>query len=146
MKFCDEANKEGKEVCWEKNADEIFLLMLGGASIMDTIKTSRGEFKVRYPKQKGLIVIARLAALLRGGVSANALDAAAEYEIQKCAALDVMIISGPEWFENARKSPDFSWMNIPDSNFADEVFAKALAFNATVRDKLKGDKEKEKAA
>jgi len=144
MKICDEvSNEEGKEVILDGNTDEVFLLMLNGKSVMDTIKTSRGDFKVKYPKQKGLIIIGRLAAIMRGGVSATAIDASAEYEIQKCAVLDVIVTGGPTWFEDAKKNPNFSWMNMPDSHFADEVYAKVLAFCAVVHEKLKRIKEHE---
>jgi len=141
MKICDEINTEGKEVSWDDNTDEGFLLMLNGKSIMDTVKTSRGDFKVKYPKQKGLIIIGRLAALMRGGIPVSAIDASVEYEIQKCAALDVMVIGGPAWFEDAKKDPNFSWVNMPDSHFADEVYAKVLSFCTEVQEKLKRVKE-----
>jgi len=138
MKICDEVvNTEGKEVSWDNNADEVFLLMLNGNSVMETIKTSKGDFKAKYPKQKGLIIIGRKAAILRGGIPASALDALTEYEIQKCAVLDVIITGGPAWFETAKKDTNFSWFNMPDSLFADEVYAKVLSFCAAVREKLK---------
>jgi len=141
MKICDEINLEEKEVFLDEKNDDIFFLMMNGKSITDTIKTSRGDFKVKYPKQKGVISIGRLAALMRGGMPPSAIDASAEYEIQKCAALDVIIIGGPEWFENAKKDPKFSWRNMPDSRFADEVYAKVLSFCMAVQEKLKGNTE-----
>ncbi|MCL1955249.1 MAG: hypothetical protein FWF68_04365 [Spirochaetes bacterium] len=137
MEICDEINLEEKD----EKIDNLFFLMMNGKSVTANIKTSRGDFKVNYPKQKGVISIGCLAALMRGGMPPSAIDASAEYEIQKCAALDVIIVSGPEWFEDAKKDTNFSWINMPDSRFADEVYAKVLSFCMAVREKLKGDTE-----
>jgi len=142
MKICDDVNLEKKEVLSDKKIDEIFLLMLSGKSVTETIKTSRGDFEVRYPKQKGLITIGHIAAFIRNGMPPSAFDASTEYEILKCAALDFMVIGGPTWFEDVKKAPLFSWRDMPDSNFTDEVYAKALSFCTTVKEKLKEVTEK----
>jgi len=143
MKIYDEVNnKEGKEVSLDGKTDDIFLLMMNGNTIIDTIKTSRGDFKVKYPKQEGLVIIGRLAAVMRGGVPSASIDALAEYEIQKCAVLDVTVIGGPAWFEEAKKTHNFSWIKIPDSNFSDEVYAKVLSFCTTVKERLKSNTKK----
>lgn len=140
MKICDDVNAEGKEAALDEKSDDVFFLMLGGKSVTDVIKTSRGDFKVKYPKQNGLILIGRVAAFLRGGLPLSSIDTATEYEIQKCAVLDVLITGGPEWFESAKKGTNFSWTDIPDSQFADEVYAKVLSFCAAVREMLKENK------
>jgi len=97
MEICYEINLEGKEAFLnDEKIDDLFSLMINGKPVTANIKTSRGDFKAKYPKQNGFITIGRLAALMRGGMPPSAIDASVEYEIQKCATLDIMIIGGPE--------------------------------------------------
>ena len=79
---------------------------------------------------------------MRGGLPASAFDATTEYEIQKCATLDVMISSGPVWFKKLKeKNQNFSWRDVPDPNFVDEVYAKALRFRQEIQTELTGTKK-----
>jgi hypothetical protein len=49
-----------------------------------------------------------------------------------------MIESGPAWFENAKKEiKSFSWRDMPDADFIDEVYALAYSFRQTVQGKFK---------
>jgi hypothetical protein len=79
---------------------------------------------------------------MRAGIPAANFDAGGDYEIQKCATLDVMVESGPSWFNQAKKKDqNFSWGNVPDAGFVDEVYAKALSFRQRVQTRLKGIEE-----
>ena len=130
----------------EDKKSDYFFAMLNGQTISETITTTRGDFKLKFPKQKDIITIGRMAAFMRGGIPAANFDAASDYEIQKCAALDVMVASGPEWFENARKKDkNFSWRSVPDARFVDEVYAKALEFRLRVQGEIEGTKENDTA-
>ena len=120
----------------------IFYAMLNGQTVSETVKTSRGDFQVKFPKQKDIINIGRIAAFMRSGIPAANFDSASEYEIQKCATLDVMVSSGPAWFEKARKKDkNFSWRNVPDAHFVDEVYAQALQFRQGIQEKLAGNQK-----
>ena len=146
MKFIDDIDnnelEKEMETALDDKKDQIFYAMLNGQTVTDEIKTSRGEFFVRFPKQKDVISIGRIAAFLRNGMPATSFDAATEYEIQKCAALDVMIASGPAWFENAKKkTKNFSWKDVPDAHFVDEVYAKALQFRKTIQRRIAENQE-----
>jgi len=122
--------------------DKYFFAMLNGEPVTDTIKTSRGDFIAKFPQQKDVISIGRIAAYMRSGIPAANFDVAADYEIQKVATLDVMITSGPVWFENARKkNKNFSWRDVPDARFVDEVYAKALQFRQGIQEDIAGDQE-----
>ena len=80
---------------------------------------------------------------MRGGVPAESFDAIANFNLQKVATLDVMVESGPKWYDNLKsKNPNFSWGDMPDGNFIDEVYSKAYTFRAEVQRKLGGDEEK----
>jgi len=137
----DEQGKEAEAVLDDKR-NKLFYAMLNGQTATETIKTSRGEFIVKFPKQKDIITIGRIAAFMRNGIPATNFDAASEYEIQKVAVLDVMVSSGPAWFESAKKkNKSFSWRDVPDANFVDEVYAKALQFRQGIQADIAGDKE-----
>jgi hypothetical protein len=141
-KLTDEISREEAETLPEERKASLFFDLLNGQTVKETIKTSRGDFEIKYPKQKDIISIGRVAAYMRSGIPAVNFDAAADYEIQKCAALDVMVSGGPAWFENAKKADkNFSWRNVPDAHFTDEVYAKALGFRQTVQKQLTGDQE-----
>jgi len=142
MELTDDINKDVGMNPADEKRNKLFFSMLNGQTMSDTIKTSMGDFTVKYPKQKDIITIGRIAALLRGGLPASTFDAVSEYEIQKCTTLDVMITNGPAWFEKARKKDkNFSWRDVPDAHFVNEVYAKALEFRQGVQNQLTGNKE-----
>jgi hypothetical protein len=122
----------------EEKKDVLFFSMLNGNTVQETITTSRGEFVVKYPRQTDLITIGVVSAFMRCGLPAANFNKESDYEIQKCATLDVVVETGPEWFSKLRKAPDFSWRNIPDSNFVDEVYAKVLTFQQNVNTVFRG--------
>ncbi len=140
MEITDEIKNE--EYSQEKQND-IFYTLLSGKTYKETVETSRGEFVLKFPKQKDVMQIDRRVALMRGGVPAESFDAIANFNLQKVATLDVMVESGPKWFDNLKsKNPNFSWGDMPDGNFIDEVYSKAYTFRAEVQRKLIGDEEK----
>jgi hypothetical protein len=72
------------------------------------------------------------------GIPAASFDISTENSIYKCAVLDVMVENGPAWFENAKKKiKNFSWRDMPDADFIDEVYALAYSFRQTVQGKFK---------
>lgn len=143
MEIVKEINHEETDRL-ELNEDDLFYKLLTGETVQDTIHTSRGDFVVKYPKQKDLMYIDRRAAAMRGGLPAESFDAAAAFSIQKIAFLDVVIVSGEKWFEAVKKkNSSFSWAEVPDVTFIDEVYTKAWLFRSSVQAKLQ---KKDKAA
>ncbi|MDR0473586.1 MAG: hypothetical protein LBH43_07950 [Treponema sp.] len=140
MPLCDEELEE-KEVVLDEKQDDVFFAMLNGRAYKETIATSRGEFVVKFPKQKDVIAIAKLTAFMRSGIPADNFDSAGDYELQKCATLDVCVESGPPWFNKIKKSQKFSWRNMPDSSFADEVYSRVLFFRQKVQAEINRNKE-----
>lgn len=138
MRLTEEIKQDKTEAVTEEEKNDLFFSMLKGNTVEETVPTSRGDFVIKFPKQADLITIARMAAFMRAGIPAGNFDSTGEYEIQKCATLDVTVSSGPEWFNKAKKNPGFSWRNMPDANFTDEVYAKALSFRQDVQAKLRG--------
>ena len=138
MKLTEEINHEETEIMSVQKHDDLFFSMLNGNTVEETVTTSRGEFTVKFPKQTDILAIARIAAVMRNGIQANNFDVNGDYEIQKCATLDIIVTSGPAWFNKAKSVPSFSWRNMPDANFTDEVYAKALSFRQDVQAELRG--------
>lgn len=131
MELTDEI--EQQEVFDEAKQEDIFYSLLNGKTVKETIETSRGKFVVKFPKQKDLIAVDRRVAYMRGGIPAMNFDEAANFALQKVAYLDVVIESGEAWFNNLKKNKNFTWGDMPDVNFIDEVYVKAWSFRNQVQ-------------
>ena len=128
----------------DEKQEDIFYALLNGKTVKETIETSRGKFVVKFPKQKDLMFIDRKIAAMRGGLPASSFDDMANFAMQKVAYLDVVIIeSGENWFNNIKeKNKSFSWGDMPDTDFIDEVYVKAWSFRLKVQSNFRGNEEK----
>jgi hypothetical protein len=127
--------KEGEE---SENMDELFFQLLNGKTVHEKIPTSRGEFTVKFPKEKDIERIGILVAQRRMGVPAASFDLNTENSIYKCVVLDVIVEGGPAWYENAKKkNANFSWRDMPDTDFIEEVYTLAYSFRQKVQAKFK---------
>jgi hypothetical protein len=138
MKTVD-AIETGKTV--EKLTDEekedYFTKMVMGKDVTEEIKTRRGIFTVKYPKPKDMIAIGKIAAYRRNYKPADAFDVASENDNIMTATLDVMVVSGPEWYENAKKvNKFFSFVEVPSRAFLAELYSKAYSFRGKVEECL----------
>lgn len=131
MELTDEI--EQQEVFDEAKQEDIFYSLLNGKTVKETIETSRGKFVVKFPKQKDLLAVDRRVAYMRGGIPAMNFDEAANFALQKIAYLDVVVESGEAWFNNLKKNKNFTWGDMPDVNFIDEVYVKAWSFRNQVQ-------------
>lgn len=137
MEITDEI-KSGNEVFDDEKQEDIFYSLLNGKTVKETIETSRGKFVVKYPKQKDLMYIDRRIAAMRGGLPASSFDDMANFAMQKVAYLDVVVESGEPWFNNVKeKNKSFSWGDMPDTDFIDEVYVKAWSFRLKVQSNFK---------
>lgn len=132
MEITDEIEQQG-EVFDEVKQEDIFYSLLNGKTLKETVETSRGKFVVKFPKQKDLLYIDRRVAAMRGGIAAVNFDDAANFALQKIAYLDVVIESGDAWFNTLKKDTNFTWADMPDVNFIDEVYVKAWSFRNKVQ-------------
>jgi hypothetical protein len=134
MEVTDEIKEKGDA----ENADDLFFQLLNGKTVHEKIPTSRGEFTVKFPKEKDIERIGTLVAQRRMGVPATSFDVNTENSIYKCVVLDVIIEEGPSWYQSAKKkNASFSWRDMPDTDFIDEVYALAYSFRQTVQAKFK---------
>jgi hypothetical protein len=95
--------KKAEELAGEER-DDLFTKMVTGKDVTEEIDTGRGIFTVKYPKPKDMIAIGKIAAYRRNYKPAEAFDAASENDNIMTATLDVVVVSGPEWYENAKKN------------------------------------------
>ena len=131
-------NKE--EVLEESQKVSMFNSIVMGKDITETIHTSKGEFKVKYPRARDIQQIGKLQAYRLGGVSIDSFDKNILAMMQQIATLDVIIISGPSWYENAKKENiNFSWLDIPSQAYIMEVYAKAYEFRLKVQKLIESD-------
>ena len=63
--------------------------------------------------------------------------------IQEVATLDIVVLEGPAWYENAKKeNMNFSWLDIPSQSYIQEVYAQAYSFRLKVQKLIESDGNK----
>ena len=128
-----------EELSKEQKAD-MFNSIVMGREVTEIVKTSRGDFKVKYPRARDIQQIGRLQALRLNGIPIDCFDKNVLALIQEVATLDVIVLEGPAWFENAKKeNVNFSWLDIPSQAFIQEVYAKAYDFRLKVQNIIESD-------
>lgn len=140
MEITDE--KKTEEILSEEKQEDLFYTLLRGKTVKETIETSRGNFVVKFPKQKDLIAIDRRVALMRGGVPASNFDDNANFDLQKVAYLDVVVESGDDWFNKLKSKEGFTWGDMPDVDFINEVYIKAWSFRLKVQGEFGHNEDK----
>ena len=124
----------------ENKRVDMFNSIVMGKDVTETIKTSRGNFKVKFPRARDIQQIGRLQALRLNGIPIECFDRNVLALIQEIATLDVVVIEGPSWYENAKKeNTNFSWLDIPSQAFIHEVYALAYEFRLKVQKLLESD-------
>ena len=135
----EKIEKQEKELN-EVEKTSMFNQLVMGKDVTETIQTSRGEFKIKYPRVADLQNIARLQAYRLNNIPAECFDTNARLVMLQVATLDIIVLSGPAWFENAKKENiNFSWGSIPLQTFIQEVYAKAYEFRLKVQQLLESD-------
>lgn len=124
----------------EEQRTDMFNSIVMGKDVTEIIKTSRGNFKVKYPRARDIQSIGRLQAYRLNGIPAESFDKTILVFIQEVATLDVLVIDGPAWYQNAKKeNVNFSWLDIPSQAFIQEVYAKAYDFRLKVQELIESD-------
>lgn len=119
---------------------DMFNSIVMGKDVTETIETSRGNFKVKFPRARDLQQIGRLQALRLNGIPIECFDRNVLALIQEVATLDIVVLEGPSWYENAkRENPNFSWLDIPSQAFIQEVYAQAYSFRVKVQKHLESN-------
>ena len=126
----------------EKERVSMFNSIVMGKDVTEIIKTSRGDFKVKFPRARDIQQIGKLQALRLNGIPIECFDRNVLALIQEIATLDVVVLEGPAWSENAKKETvNFSWLDIPSQAYIQEVYAKAYNFRLKVQKLLESNDE-----
>lgn len=129
-----------KEELNEGQKTDLFNSIVMGKDATEVIKTSRGEFKVKFPRARDIQQIGRLQAYRLNGIPAECFDKNVLFLSQEIATLDVVVIEGPAWYENAKKeNTNFSWLDIPSQSFIQEVYSLAYEFRLKVQKLFESD-------
>ena len=143
MELVDLPKVEEKNELSEFQKENLFDSIVRGKDVIEKIETSRGTFEIKFPRAKDLETIGRLTAYRLNGISEKCFDDATYSLIQQIATLDVVVRSGPAWYENAKKeNSNFSWGDVPSQKFIGEVYAKAFEFRFKVQTMLDEDTER----
>lgn len=138
MKVVDHIDtKERVEKLTDEQRDDLFTKLIKGQDVTETVETSRGEFVVKYPKAADLLTIGKIAAIRRNYKPIEGFDAESEMINMMASTLDVVAVSGPKWFEEARKAKEsFSFLEVPSRVFLAELYGKAYSFREKVEQRL----------
>jgi hypothetical protein len=128
----------------EEERDDLFTRLVLGKDVTEEIETSQGSFTVKYPKPKDILAVGKLAAYRRNYRPAEGFDATTEMDNIMASTLDVIVISGPHWYERAKKTvPNFSFLEVPSRAFISELYGKAYSFRSEVEKRIDTKEEPE---
>lgn len=84
---------------------------------------------MKFPKEKDRTAIDLLEASRRGGVPVESFTPAANSRLNEIATLDIVVIDGADWYKAAKqRNKNFSWGDMPDTEFVDSLFVEAWTF------------------
>jgi len=138
MDVVDRINtQERVEKFTEEQKDDLFTKLVMGKDATETVETSKGQFTIKYPILADHITIGRITASRRGYKPPEAFNADTEMMNIMASTLDVVVVSGPKWFEDAKtKNKDFSFMEVPSRVLLMELYDKAYSFREKIELRL----------
>jgi hypothetical protein len=121
----------------EEQRDDLFTKLIMGKDVTENVETSQGEFVIKYPKAADLLTIGKIAAMRRNYKPIEGFDVESEMINMMASTLDVVVVSGPKWFEDVRKAKEsFSFLEVPSRVFLAELYGKAYSFREKVEQRL----------
>jgi hypothetical protein len=138
MKVVDHIDtQERAEKLTEEQRDDFFTKLVMGKDVTEEVETGKGTFLIKYPKSRDLITIGKIAATRRNFKPIEGFDAETEMVNVMASTLDVVVVSGPKWFEDAKKANlNFSFLEVPSRVFLAELYGKAYSFREKVEQRL----------
>ena len=143
MKIVDTIETQQRvEKLTEARRDDLFTKLVMGKDVTEEVKTSRGVFVIKYPKPKDMLAIGKIMAARRGFRPASAFDNETEMLNAMASTLDVIVVSGPGWYELAKeKNAEFSFFDLPAQNLIAELYARGYSFRQKVEQRLEAETE-----
>jgi hypothetical protein len=138
MKVVDRIEtQEQVEKLTEEQRDDFFTKLVMGKDVTEEVTTGKGVFTVKYPKSKDFLAIGRVMSLRRNYKPPESFDAESEMVNTMTSTLDVVVVSGPKWFEDAKKAnQNFSFLEVPSRAFLAELYGKAYSFREQVEQRF----------
>jgi len=138
MKIVDKVEtQERVEKLTEEKKDDLFTQLIMGKDVTEEVETSQGIFTVKYPRAVDFITIGKIAAVRRGRIPPESFDEDTEMINMMASTLDVVVLSGPKWFEDAKtKNKNFTFLEVPSRVFLMELYGKAYSFRENVELRL----------
>ena len=130
-------NKDPVEKFTDEEKDDLFDNMVMGKDATYFVDTSRGKFKVKYPRAADILTIGNLTAFRRNYKPIESFDAETEMVNVMASTLDVVVVSGPDWYEKAKiKNQKFSFAEVPSKEFLAELYSKAYSFRSEIEQRF----------
>jgi len=134
-------NEDPVEKLTDEEKDDLFDNMVMGKDATYPVDTSRGKFKVKYPRAADILTIGNLTAFRRNYKPIESFDAETEMINVMASTLDVVVVSGPDWYNKAKiKNPKFSFVEVPSKEFLAELYSKAYSFRSEIEQRFSVDK------
>lgn len=129
--------KNPVEKLTEEKKDDLFTDMIMGNDATDEVETSRGKFEIKYPRAADIVMIGNLTAFRRNYKPVESFDAETEMVNVMASTLDVVVVAGPPWYEEAKKAnQQFSFLEVPSREFLAELYSKAYSFRGKVEQRF----------
>lgn len=127
----------------QKETNDLFKKIVLGQDVTDVIKTSRGDFKIKFPRARDLENIGRVLASRLRGIPVSCFDVNSYNLMLWVATLDCLVLEGPDWFKLAQKNQNFSWRDIPSAAYIQEVYERVMVFREEVQKKVESNPNNE---
>ena len=125
--------QERVEKLTDEKRNDFFTNLIMGKDVVEDIETSRGYFEIKYPTTADIVTIGKIAAFRRNYKPTEAFDPETDMLISMASTLDVVVLSGPQWFEYAKaKNKNFSFLEVPSREFLSELYGKAYSFREKI--------------
>lgn len=111
--------------------NELLEKLLKGEDIYETVATSRGTFRMKYPRPRVLRSIQILLAERFPNVDLNKLSVQTVRNYEVYATLDVIIVEAPDWWEKMNTSED-----CPDDELILELYRRYLRFYSKIQSRI----------
>ena len=122
MKVVDriDTNKQVEQLT-EEQRDDLFTKMIMGKDVTEEIETGKGKFVVKFPKPADHLLIGKITAVRRNYKPVESFDYDTEMLNVMASTLDVVVVSGPKWYTDAKKlNSDFTFLDNCRSLLHDE--------------------------
>jgi hypothetical protein len=119
----------------QEEREDYFTKLVLGKDVTTDVETERGTFTIKYPTPDDELIIGRWMAWYRNYNPIDSFDVPTNNLIVITATLDVLVVSGPAWYERAKQSvKNFRWNKIPDQKLARELYQAIQTFRTTIEE------------